>query len=85
MILHEEINSFNICLSVSIQTLENILKHDEFANYGKEVCFLLEEIEGVSDTNYNGHFGAYIYCKIDSEYYNKKTIKKINNVLKEIK
>ena len=37
------------------------------------LCEDLNKIEGVREVNYNGHFGAFIFVKIECEFDNKET------------
>lgn len=40
---------------------------DEQELWADTLCAKLEEVPGVSAVEYNGHFGAFIYFRIDAE------------------
>lgn len=43
----------------------------------------LDMVNGVTDTDYNGHFGHYIFLTIDSKYDNDETWNSIEKIIKE--
>lgn len=51
----------------------------------KSVMCELEDIDGVASIEFNGHFGDYVYLRIDFKYDNKKTECKINTVIENAK
>lgn len=47
--------------------------------------YVLDKIEGVQETEYNGHFGNYVFLSIDNKYDNKKTHNKIEQAINDFK
>jgi hypothetical protein len=47
----------------------------------KSLSTLLDEIPGVDRSDYNGHFGAYIHVRIDSDYDISSTRDKIRALI----
>lgn len=46
-----------------------------------DVGQMLAEIPGVSDVDYNGHFGLFIYLTIDKEHDNDQTLNAISEII----
>jgi hypothetical protein len=43
----------------------------------------LEEIEGVSDVDYDGHFGAFVFFELDLEVNVPETLNKVKKIIEE--
>ena len=59
-------------IEVSKEDMLAILKAERTV-YDATLCDKLEKIDGVSNVNYDGHFGAAIYLKLDTEHDNDAT------------
>lgn len=70
MYVFEE-TSVQIAYEISIADFNAIDKRDhdrQDEDNWDGLSTLLDRIEGVSDTDYNGHFGSFLYFTIDSEF-----------------
>lgn len=43
----------------------------------------MDKIDGVSDTDYNGHFGANIFFTLDMEYDEVTTLGEVKKIIKK--
>ena len=48
-------------------------RDNEVETYAEMLCAQLEALDGVSDVEYNGHFGANIYLTVDADHDGSKT------------
>ncbi|MHC4315631.1 MAG: hypothetical protein ACYSW3_24570 [Planctomycetota bacterium] len=74
------------CIAISRENFIKIMEKDfELQNedlWDDTLNSILDNVKGVSDCDYNGHFGAYIFISVDPEFENNKfweSIKKIIN------
>lgn len=71
MIISHRIASTNYVLEVSVQNLLDIMRKD--MDTEKPLYRQLIDIDGVSDIDYDGHFGPHIYLTVSQEHYNTDT------------
>jgi len=57
--------------------------HEDNGDWDQELNEKLDMVNGVTDTDYNGHFGHYIFLTIDSKYDNDETWNSIEKIIKE--
>jgi hypothetical protein len=75
-----------VCLSISIanEHLDLICEHDSNQHtYAETLGGRLDTIEGLCDTDYNGHFGPYIFVKIDFPDDTSQTREKIEKTIND--
>ena len=66
-----ETTSVQIAYEISMEDFNAIDKRDQDRqdeDNWDNLSTLLDRIEGVSDTDYNGHFGLFLYFTIDAEH-----------------
>jgi hypothetical protein len=54
-----------------------------FADGNMTLCQKLDELDGVQDIDYNGHFGNHVFLSIEVDHDNAKTKRKISKVIEE--
>ena len=77
--------STSYCFSISIPEFESMeLRDDERWEEGEQkgLYQILDSMEGVSNTEYNGHFGAFVYFTVDTEQVNDgETLRLIGDII----
>lgn len=71
--------SSSYAFEVSRPDLLKIMDND--GNRDDELYKILDRIKGVSKTDYDGHFGPYIYCTIEKEF---DTVSTRRDIMKKI-
>jgi len=71
--------STNYALDIPAEKLSAIMDKDCEAE--DSLYMLLIKIDGVSDVDYNGHFGPHIYITLDIEYENEDVWKTIYKMI----
>lgn len=69
------------CIDVDKDWIEKIITY-EIDNMDECLFEILDKIEGVSGTDYNGHFGSYIWVTIDPEKDNDRLWEKIEKTIR---
>lgn len=66
--LEKEVTSTSYCVELSIEEMLTLLGSDQVAWEEDEENLVekLEEIDGVSEVEYNGHFGPAVYLTVDN-------------------
>lgn len=71
---------------IEIDNLMEIIETDSDCENNDDWNEILSEkldmVNGVTDSDYNGHFGHYIFLTIDSKYDNDETWNTIESVIK---
>jgi len=56
--------------------------HEDDSDWDEVLSEQLDLLDGITDSDYNGHFGNYIFLTIDSKYDNDKTWDAIETTIK---
>jgi hypothetical protein len=76
--------STNYCIPVELEDFKKLLKwEDESHSSESRLYQLIDKVEGVDNCDYDGHFGSYIYYRVDVLSDTPGTHKKIINLIKE--
>lgn len=73
-------------IALTVEEFTRILDDDReaFDNDDKDLSQKLDAIDGVYDTDYNGHFGPNVYVTIDKENDNMGTWSQIKELIREV-
>jgi len=73
------------CIGLTVEEFVRILDGDKkaFEDDEKDLSQKLDALDGVYDTDYNGHFGPNVFVTIDKENDNMDTWSKIKELVKE--
>jgi hypothetical protein len=83
MISHEVVQTV-YCIQLSKPEFKKIMLHDTI-NRDKPLWRMLhKEVGGISDIEYNGHFGPNVWVTIDKEYDDGKTWNQIDEIITKI-
>lgn len=71
------------CYAIEVEkdALLKILKYERDWLNNDYLVDHLDSLPGVSEINYSGHFGPYIYLMITKDYDNEETWKKIKDMI----
>ena len=79
-----EATSTSYAIPVTIEEFQSIEEKDNQAEACEHCLFKwLESIEGVSNIDYNGHFGPFIYLQIETPLDNDETKAFISQLLQD--
>ena len=67
-------------IPVTLEEMNNI-DHKERKFGVDHVVDLLEQVDGVFDADFDGHFGLYVYLSIQKEFHNDKTLQLISEII----
>ena len=80
-----EATATSYCFSISIPEFEAMeIRDEERWEDGEQIALfeILNAMDGVSDTDYNGHFGAYVYFTVNAEQCNDgNTLRLIGDII----
>ena len=74
-----EKTSSHYCVAVSAERLLRIIEADDQLN--DSLLDRLQQIGGVYDVDYNGHFGLFVYLAIEVDYDTPTTHKAVIDVI----
>jgi len=75
-----QLTSRSFAIPITMEEFDNI-DHKE-REYGIDhVGEMLAKLPGVSDVDFDGHFGLYIYLTIDKEFDNDETLHAIGDII----
>jgi hypothetical protein len=74
------------CIELSIDEFQKIMDYDgDSFHYDSDTLHdMLAEIGGISEIDYDAHFGANVYVIIDKEHDNGKTWNQIDEIITKI-
>jgi len=81
VIKSKELASSKYVIALKKGTLLKILDKENQVEDYNELWVILENINGVSGVEYNGHFGNYIYLEIKKEHDSSNTWRSIYDVI----
>lgn len=70
-------------IPISMQVFTAITKKDAENNWDGTLSNQLDKIHGVHDTDYNGHFGLFIFLNVGSKEDTRETWAKIRKLIEE--
>jgi len=77
----KESTSTKYAISLEGRALLDIMAKDREVEKGQELWEIIGKVDGVLDTDYDGHFGNYIYIEVDTEHDTKTTWKSIYDLI----
>lgn len=75
--------SYEIDIDDLMEIIEMDSDCEDDGDWNEILSEKLDMVNGVTDTDYNGHFGHYIFLTIDSEYDDKDTWDTIEKTINE--
>lgn len=75
-----QITSRSFKIPITVKEMDNI-DHCERRWDTDHVGQMLDNLPGVFDVDFNGHFGSYIYLSIEKEFDNDKTLHAISEII----
>jgi len=79
-----EATATSYCFSISIEEFGAMdIRDEERWEDGEQIALfeILNAMDGVSDSDYNGHFGAYVYFTIDATNDSTELRAKIGDII----
>lgn len=80
--IEKEITARQYTIKIDLKAIMDSDAFYENENQMDEMLyFKLDKLEGVSNVDYNGHFGNYIWLTVDAQYDNDELWKKIDSII----
>ena len=80
-----EATATSYCFEIEIEEFEAMeMRDEERWEEGEQISLfeILNAMEGVSDSDYNGHFGSFVYFTVNAEQVNDgETLRKIGDII----
>jgi hypothetical protein len=83
MKLEAEVTRREYCVAVPIPAMKRLLEREREGNLDDMLSSVLDELPGVSESNYDGHFGANVFFRIDAEDDSPELRKQILTIIGE--
>lgn len=69
------------CVELSVEVFQKIVDKDDEVE--KPLVFVLDELDGVCEVDYNGHFGPNIFFTVDADHDGEEKKKEIQKAIED--